>query len=901
MSILALGGLVSSGHTDFVVANENIAIGIDEFTNPGDLLTVFDEVGGRLDTGGPHDFWYDGFGGGFARTTMVVQNGSGGTLAILTNGFFWPVPPTITHQVEVGSDSAVIEGEPFAGLSYTRVVRIDAGTRFARVTDTFRNNTGMILRPGVLDNINPVSPSTISTFNDLTSVLGINDFASASIAFSNTLTVGFGSNSAAFRFSAGGSQTVNNPFSILSIDPNGSLGDGTLQTASDFGLLMPGQEVSYTWYIAFGTTRADATNVYINATGASVFEIGPVGTQNVNEHVEMVVPVPINNPGGGSVNWTVTGPAGMTIDSTGVVRWTPGELNGGNSYPVEVQADNGSSTATTSFTVNVIETNTPPTITERPNQNVDEGGMVSVDFDATDPDIPVQILTFSLASGPAGATVNSVTGVFEWTTNESHGPGTFPVTVRVTDNGDGLLFDETTFDVIVAEVNEAPTVGTITDKTVAVGSTLSLTATAMDPDVPVNTLTFSLDAGAPSGATIHAQTGAFSWTPGIGDVGNHLIVVRVTDDGNPAMSDTEDFNVHVIAPSLSAEYTGDHAGEYSDPTTLSMRVTDNLGNPIQNLSIDFALGTYAGSDLTDSNGVAEVTLILNQPAGNPGVTISFAGNGSYDPFSRNEAYEILREKVIVSYFGDTNVMTASPQITRGAIRLYATAVQENDGYPGNFTGAMLMYKGFLAGNPGPTPDVEAGPVPIGANGRAVTFKSVPVGEYSFDVKMADNDYWRVAPSVQFGMKVSPNNGIFEATGSGWVPFGVGNGHGTYQFKVGKDKAVETGASTFVYDSTDGFRYSIAVTSWLQGAVIRGTGSQAWKTAFTGYGTVVKTNLLTGVATTFLGMPVTFDAWDGNLAPNKPDAYGVLVLDGQGLVWLETPTILNIGGGNIMIK
>jgi hypothetical protein len=296
-----------------------------------------------------------------------------------------------------------------------------------------------------------------------------------------------------------------------------------------------------------------------------------------------------------------------------------------------------------------------------------------------------------------------------------------------------------------------------------------------------------------------------------------------------------------------------------------------------------------------------VTLILNQPAGNPGVTISFAGNGSYDPFSRNEAYEILREKVIVSYFGDTNVMTASPQITRGAIRLYATAVQENDGYPGNFTGAMLMYKGFLAGNPGPTPDVEAGPVPIGANGRAVTFKSVPVGEYSFDVKMADNDYWRVAPSVQFGMKVSPNNGIFEATGSGWVPFGVGNGHGTYQFKVGKDKAVETGASTFVYDSTDGFRYSIAVTSWLQGAVIRGTGSQAWKTAFTGYGTVVKTNLLTGVATTFMGMPVTFDAWDGNLAPNKPDAYGVLVLDGQGLVWLETPTILNIDGGNIMIK
>lgn len=900
MSILALAGLVSAGHTDFVISNANIAIGIDEFTNPGDLLTVFDEVGGRLETGGPHDFWYDGFGG-FARTSIVVRNGSGGTMAIRTHASLWTVPPTITHQTEVGSDSAIIEGEPLGGLSFRRVVRIDAGTRYARVTDTFRNDNVFVVNPGVLDNVNPISPSTPSTYNDLASVLRINDFASASIAFSNTLTVGFGSDSTAFRFSAGGSQFVNNPFSILILDPNGSLGDGTLQSASDFGFMLPGQELTFTWYIAFGSDRADATATYILATGASVFEIGPVGTQNVDEHVQMVVSVPINNPAGGTVNWTVDGPAGMTIDSSGVVRWTPGELDGGNSYAVDVQADNGSSTATTSFTVNAIETNTPPTITDRPDQNVDEGGSVSVDFDASDPDIPVQTLTFSLVSGPAGSTVNSVTGLFEWTTNESHGPGTFPVTVRVRDNGDGLLTDETTFNVVVAEVNLAPTVGAISDQTVTAGATLNLTATATDPDIPANTLTFSLDAGAPAGASIHPQTGAFSWTPGLGDVGNHLIVVRVTDDGDPAMSDTEDFNVHVDAPSLNTEYTGDHSGEYSDPTTLSTRVTDDLGNPIAGLSIDFALGTYAGSALTDANGVARVTLILNQAAGNPGVTISFAGNGTYDPFSRNEAYEILREKVIVSYYGDSSVVTASPQIMRGAVRLYATAQQENDGYPGDFTGAMLMYKGFLNGNPGQTPNVEAGPVPIGPGGRAVAFKSVPVGSYSFDVKMATNDYWRVAPTVQFPLNVAQGSNLFEVTGSGWVPFGVGNGHGTYQFKVGKDKQVETGNSTFLYDSSDGNRYTVAVTSWLPGALVFGSGSNSWKTAFTGFARVTKTKLSTGQSTVFEGMPVTFDAWDGEKAPNRPDAYGVLVLNAQGLVWFETPNILNIGGGNIMIK
>jgi len=891
--------IVTTGHTDFVIANENIALGIDEFTNPGDLLSVFDGVGGRLDTGGPHDFWYDGFGG-FARTTMVIRDGGGATLAIRTHSSQWAVPPTITQQIEAGSDSAIIEGEPYAGLSFRRVVRIDAGTRFARVTDTFRNDSALILNPGVLDNVNPISPGTTSTFNDLTSVLRINDFASASIAFSNTLTVGFGSDNAAFRFSAGGSQFVTNPFSILILDPNGSVGDGTLQSASNFGIMPPGQEFSYTWFIAFGNDRADATGVYIAATGVSVFEIGPVGTQNVDEHVEMAVPVPINNPGGGSVTWTVSGPAGMTIDSAGVVHWTPGELDGGNSYPVEVQADNGTSTATTDFTVNVLETNTPPEIADQTDQNLDEGGTVSVDFDATDSDVPVQTLTFSIVSGPAGATMNSVTGEFEWATNESHGPGTFPVTVRVTDDGAGLLSDETTFNVVIAEVNLAPTVGAIGDQTVTAGATLTLTAAATDPDVPANSLTFSLDAGAPAGATIDPQTGAFSWTPTSGDVGDHLITVRVTDDGDPVLSDTEDFNVHVNAPSLSAEYTGNHSGEYSDPTSLSMRVTDDLGNPISGLSLDFALGTYTGSGLTDANGVAEVTLILDQPAGSPGVTISFAGNGTYEPFSRNEPYDIVREKVIVEYFGDTNVVVANHKVDRGAIRFYATAHQEDDGYPGDFSSAALLHQGFEAGNPGPTPDVEAGPVPIGPDGRAVAFKSVPIGTYEFQVTMAPNDYWRVDPEVFYSIKVAAESGQHSVTGNGWIPFGSGNGHGSFQFKVGENKKVETGTSSFSFVGPDGNQYMVTVTSWLPGSLIFGYGSQSWKSAFTGYAQVVKTNLTTGQSTTYVDMPVTFDAWDGGKAPNKPDAYGMLLLDAQGLVWLETP-ILNIGGGNIKVK
>ncbi|PYM14007.1 MAG: hypothetical protein DME18_07680, partial [Verrucomicrobia bacterium] len=101
----------------------------------------------------------------------------------------------------------------------------------------------------------------------------------------------------------------------------------------------------------------------------------------------------------------------------------------------------------------------------------------------SDPDLPANTLAYSLDPGaPAGASVNPASGLFAWTPTEAQGPGIYPVTVRVTDNGSPALSTAETFNVTVNEVNTAPVLTAIGNKTVVEGTLLTFTATAMDAD-----------------------------------------------------------------------------------------------------------------------------------------------------------------------------------------------------------------------------------------------------------------------------------------------------------------------------------------------------------------------------------------------------------------------------------
>jgi hypothetical protein len=146
-------------------------------------------------------------------------------------------------------------------------------------------------------------------------------------------------------------------------------------------------------------------------------------------------------------------PANATIDAaTGVFSWTPTEAQGPASYRITIRVTDDSSPALSStgaFTAAVLETNSAPVLASVPTQIVYAGNTLVVTNMATDSDLPANLLTFSLVSSPAGATIGANDGVFSWTTSDADSNTTNSVSVRVSDNGAPQLSDTNSFLIMV--------------------------------------------------------------------------------------------------------------------------------------------------------------------------------------------------------------------------------------------------------------------------------------------------------------------------------------------------------------------------------------------------------------------------------------------------------------------
>jgi len=377
--------------------------------------------------------------------------------------------------------------------------------------------------------------------------------------------------------------------------------------------------------------------------------LSSIGAKSINEGSQLAFTAVAADPDAGQTlmySLDPGAPQGASINpSSGVFIWTPSEAQGPGSYPITVRVTDNGSPALSDFetiAITVNEVNTSPSLAFVNNQSVNEGSLLTFVASASDPDVPANALTFSLDPGaPAGASINPTNGTFSWTPTEAQGPGTNSITVRVTDNGSPALSDAQTFAVVVNEVNVAPVLAPIGNKVVSEGSNLTFIATATDPDTPANTLVFSLDPGAPAGASIDPTNGTFSWTPTEAQgPATNSITVRVTDNGSPALSDAKTFTVAVnevnVAPVLAA--TTNQTVTAGILLSITNSATD-ADMPANALSFSLDPGAPVGATITTS-GLFTWTPSTNQAPSTNSITVRVTDDGS-PPLSDAKTFTIV--------------------------------------------------------------------------------------------------------------------------------------------------------------------------------------------------------------------------------------------------------------------
>lgn len=330
------------------------------------------------------------------------------------------------------------------------------------------------------------------------------------------------------------------------------------------------------------TVGYDATSTESTATVAFYFD-----TDNAGFNGELIAGDLTANGSGLTYNW----------DPTGVPAGT---------YYVYGRIDDGINPAVFVYSpVSVTVANQAPVVSVISNQTVNEGATLTLTATAVDPN--GDTVTFSLGAGaPAGVDIDPATGELTWTPTEAQGAATYQITVIGKDTGTPVLSGMQTFQVTVGEVNVAPVLHKIFAQSTPIGGSFHFTVGADDPDLVGQTLTFSLDAGAPTGAAIDPVTGEFSWIPEASQLpGVYPITFRVTDNGTPALSSTATIDLTIrdaTAPgSLEFDMESFSVNEGGNATITVRRIRGSKGT----IAVQYAAaGTSAtaGQDFTATAG-----------------------------------------------------------------------------------------------------------------------------------------------------------------------------------------------------------------------------------------------------------------------------------------------------------
>ncbi len=340
--------------------------------------------------------------------------------------------------------------------------------------------------------------------------------------------------------------------------------------------------------LAYGSTSEFAVNVVITQANDAPTMANPIPDQVATEDVPFsftFAASTFNDLDGDTLTYTSDASGWLSFNAaTRTFTGTPLNADVGT-VTVTVTADDGNGgTVSDTFDIVVGNSNDAPTVANPiPDQVVTEDTPFSFTFAAnTFADIDVgDTLTYtSDASG--WLSFNAATRTFTGTPLNAD-VGTVTVTVTADDGNGGTVSD--TFDIVVGNSNDAPTIANpIPDQVATEDTPFSFTFAANSfADIDVgDTLTYTSDAA--GWLSFNAATRTFTGTPLNADVGTVTVTV-IADDGNGGtVSDTFDIVV----------------GNSNDAPTVANPIPDQVATEDAPFSFTFAANTFADIDVGDT-------------------------------------------------------------------------------------------------------------------------------------------------------------------------------------------------------------------------------------------------------------------------------------------------------------
>ncbi|MBU0474700.1 MAG: T9SS type A sorting domain-containing protein [Bacteroidetes bacterium] len=320
-------------------------------------------------------------------------------------------------------------------------------------------------------------------------------------------------------------------------------------------------------YVSIGSTDGTDTTIVtdtINVTDVNQLPsiVGPGGAVNVSEGLEYGFTYTATDKDADNTSFTysilsLTGTAPDSISlnaATGALVVIPKYGQQGDVFNLTVRVtDSKGGTDDTLSVFTVVDLNRAPTFTTvMPDTSVSENVSLAFTYVATDLD--ADALKYSLsADAPAGATIDSLTGLFAWTPTYTQA-GVYTFSAIVKDNGTPMLVDSSKVTVTVTNANAAPTWavgGELPDTTIFVGDTLNFTYLANDLDG--DAITYSWNGPADARANLSAD-GILVWDPQTENDFISLVKVKATD-GIATITTQAEVTVQVVTVTVSGVVT----------------------------------------------------------------------------------------------------------------------------------------------------------------------------------------------------------------------------------------------------------------------------------------------------------------------------------------------------------